>query len=39
VPDEILSAFVAELTLYGFWVAEGLFAELLKILEKDDATV
>jgi hypothetical protein len=38
VPDEILIVFVAKLRLYGFWLAEGLFAELLRILEKDGAT-
>jgi hypothetical protein len=29
VPDRILVAFVAELRLYGFWLVEGTFAELL----------
>jgi len=33
VPDQILIAFFAKLKLYGFWRDEGLFAELLKILE------
>jgi hypothetical protein len=35
VPGQIVVAVVAELTLYGFWHCEGLFAELLRILEKD----
>ena len=34
MPGGILIAFVAELNLYGFWRAEGLFPELLKILER-----
>ena len=38
VPGQILIAFVAKLTLYGFWPGEGRFAELLRILEKDGAT-
>ncbi len=38
VPSQIVIAFVAELTLYGFRHAEGLFAELLKILEEPSAT-
>jgi len=32
-------AFVAELTLYGFWLAKRRFAELLRILERMDAMV
>ncbi len=31
-------AFVANLTVYGFWCSEGRFAELLKILEEPSAT-
>jgi hypothetical protein len=38
VPGQILIVFVAKLRLYGFWRGEGLFAELLRILEKDGAT-
>ena len=38
MPGQILIAFVAKLRLYGFWRGEGLFAELLRILEKDGAT-
>jgi len=38
VPNQILIAFVAELTVYVFWRVEGLFAELLRILEKDGTT-
>ena len=34
VPDQILIAFLAKLRLYGFWRGAGLFAELLRILEK-----
>ena len=37
VPGQILIAFVAKLKLYGFWRFEGLFAELLRILEKSGA--
>jgi hypothetical protein len=33
VPGEIVVAFIAKLTLYGFWPVERLFAELLSILE------
>jgi hypothetical protein len=35
VAVQILVAVVAELRLYGIWPAEGRFAELLRILEKD----
>jgi hypothetical protein len=35
VPGRILVVVVAELTVHGFWVCEGLIAELLGILEKD----
>jgi len=38
VPGQILIAFVAEFRLYGFWGGDGLFAELLRTLEKDGAT-
>ena len=38
MPGQILIAFVAEFRLYGFWGGDGLFAELLRILEKDGAT-
>src|SRR5205814_8637578 len=31
-------AVVAELRVYRFWTGDGLFAELLRILEKHDAT-
>ena len=34
MPGRIVVAFVAELRLQGFWVAETLFPELLRILEK-----
>ena len=34
VPDQILNAFVAKLRLYGFWGGEGVFTELVRILEK-----
>src|ERR1700677_3943478 len=37
VPDQILVAFIAKLTLYEFRCDKGQFAELLKVLEKDDA--
>jgi hypothetical protein len=39
VPGEIVVAFVAKLTLYGFWPADGLFAELLRILENRGDTL
>jgi hypothetical protein len=35
VPGQILVAVVAELTVYRFRGREGLFAELLRILEKE----
>jgi hypothetical protein len=38
VPGQILIAFVAKLRLHGFCPAEGLFPELLRILEKEGAT-
>ena len=38
VPGQILIAFIAKLRLYRFWRGEGLFAELLRILEKDGTT-
>jgi hypothetical protein len=38
VPNQILIAFVAKLTVYVFWRGAGLFAELLRILEKDGTT-
>src|SRR6202040_1951332 len=38
VPDQIVIAFVAKLKLYGFWRVEGLFPELLRVLENDGAT-
>ena len=38
VPNQILIAVFAKLTLYGLWCGEGRFAELLKILENDGAT-
>jgi hypothetical protein len=37
VPNQILIAFVAELTLYGYWGEKRLFAELLRILENRGA--
>lgn len=33
VPGEIVIAFVTKFRLYGFWLAEGLFAKFLSILE------
>jgi hypothetical protein len=36
VPDRILIAYFPKLRVYGFWPGERRFAELLKILEKDD---
>ena len=39
VPVRILVAFVAELTLYGFWLGNRRFAELLGILERLSAMV
>jgi hypothetical protein len=38
VPVRILVAFFAKLKVYRFWGGEGLFAELLRILEKVGAT-
>jgi hypothetical protein len=38
VPDRILVAFVAELTLYGFCQFDSRFPEFLRILEKRDVT-
>jgi hypothetical protein len=38
VPNQILIAFFTKLKMYGFWRGEGLFAELLRILENPDAT-
>jgi hypothetical protein len=39
VPGEIVVAIVAKLPLYGFWPAERLFAELLRILENRGDTL
>ncbi len=39
VPVLILIAFVAKLRLYGFWLVDGRFAELLRILERGRAMV
>ena len=36
MPDRILIAFVAELTLYGFGGVAGVFAELWCLLEKGE---
>ena len=38
VPGQIAIAFVAEFGVYGFWLREGRFAELLGSLEEDGAT-
>jgi hypothetical protein len=38
VPVHILIAVVSEFRLYGFWRAEGLFAEFLRILENQGVT-
>jgi len=38
VPGQILIALFAKLRLYGFWRGEGLFAELLRVLEEGGAT-
>jgi hypothetical protein len=38
VPNQILIAFFTKLKMYGFWRGEGLFAELLNILENPGAT-
>jgi len=37
VPDQILIAFVAKLTLYGFWCGKGRFPEFLKTSENSGA--
>jgi hypothetical protein len=34
----MLVAFVARLRVYDFWRGEGVFAELLRILDKDCVT-
>jgi hypothetical protein len=39
VPGQIVIAFVAKFMVYKFWRGEGLFAELLRILEKGGATI
>lgn len=38
VPYQILVAVFPKLSLYGFWPAEGCFAELLRVLEEVGAT-